>query len=156
MRTLPHMNKNIYHEKQFRNYCRCHAINNLYGRQIVTVGEFDKYCDAFDISHKISKGVSRRNYYFINNGGIDNIFGYILGAKGEKIGMHHYDYFKKKDIHLHPKSIGMIVYSQSHTFCVRMIDGVLYKIDSLSRSIQKVSVKMFERVGLGVIDVFRL
>jgi len=70
--------------------------------------------------------------------------------------MHHYDYFKKKDIRLHPKSIGMLVYSHSHTFCVRMIDGMLYKIDSLSRSIHKVSVKMFERVGLGVIDVFRL
>ena len=89
---------NLYHEKQFKNYCRCHAINNLCGNQIITVGEFDKYCDSFDITHNHEKGISRRNYYFINNGNTDNIFGYILQKKGYNIGMRHYDYYKKKTI----------------------------------------------------------
>lgn len=147
---------NLYHEKQFKNYCRCHAINNLCGNQIITVGEFDNYCDSFDISHKHEKGISRRNYYFINNGNTDNIFGYILHKKGYNIGMNHYDYYKKKTITLHKNSIGMIVYSHSHTFCVRNIHGTLYKIDSLSKTIQKINLRMFERPGFGIIDVFRL
>lgn len=145
----------LYHEKQYRNYCRCHALHNLIGKRLMTYTEFDNLCDTFDRTHNYDVGVSRRNYYFLNNGGIDNIFGFILREKGYQFNMKHYDYYRKKQIVIHPKSIGLILYSHSHTYCARMVNGVLYKIDSLGRTIQKVNPSLFQRPGVGVIDVFR-
>ena len=146
----------LYHEKQFRNYCRCHAIHNLFGKKMMTYTEFDNLCDMFDRTHNYTVGISRRNYYFINNGGTDNIFGYILDKKGIRVGMNHYDYYKTKKITLHPKSVGVILYGHSHTYCARLINGKLYKIDSLQRRIQQIPLSILQRKGVGVIDVFRL
>ena len=147
----------LYHEKQYRNYCRCHALHNLIGKKILSsFSEFDTLCDSFDRENKYDVGVSRRNYFFINNGNTDNIFGYILGKKGYHVRMNHYDYYKRKKIVPDPKSLGFIVYTHSHTYCVRNINGVLYQIDSMRRAIMPINTKLLERPGLGVIDVIRL
>lgn len=153
------MNKNIptlYHERQFRNYCRCHAIHNLIGKKLISYTEFDALCNAFDKSHSYDVGTSRRNYYFINNGGTDNIFGYILQQQNIQVGMTHYDYYKRKNITLHPTSIGVILYTHSHTYCARYIHNKLYMIDSLRHAITEIPIRVLERKGIGVIDVFRL
>ena len=38
----------LYHERQVGSYCRLHAINNLMGRQICSIREFDALCSEFD------------------------------------------------------------------------------------------------------------
>lgn len=155
--TVPMVDiKTLYHEKQYRNYCRCHALHNLFGKKLVSYTDFDRLCDEFDRMHKYDVGTSRRNYYFINNGGTDNIFGHVLQSKQIAVGMNHYDYYRTKQIKLHPKSIGLLLYSHSHTYCARLIDGKLYKIDSMQRRIQEIPLNILQRRGIGVIDVFRL
>jgi hypothetical protein len=86
----------MYHEKQRGNYCRCHAINNLLGFQLVSLAEFDKLCDEFDNIHKFARGSSKNHHLFYNNGQTDNIFGYIMQKKGLYVKMEQ------------PKGIGSI------------------------------------------------
>ena len=111
----------IYHEKQKGNYCRCHAINNMVGKQLITIVEFNKYCDAFDALNKFDKGSSKQKHYFYNNGGANNIFGYILQQKGYKPQMTHYDISKSKKVIQSRRLIGYIVYNRGHTYCIRKI-----------------------------------
>lgn len=144
---------NIYHEKQRGNYCRCHAINNLVGKQIVTTSEFDMLCDEYDTKHQYEKGVSRCRHYFINNGGTNNIFGHVFQKKGYSVTMTHYDYYKQKSIQDSDVTYGCIVYNMSHTFCIRRINGVLYKIDSMQRAPQRINMRLFQRRGYGIINV---
>ena len=68
--------------------------------------------------------------------------------------MTHYDYYKAKQITLHPKSIGVIIYNRGHTYCARLIDGKLHLIDSMRGRIQPISIASLQRRGLGVIDVY--
>ena len=148
-------NKNkIYHERQRGSYCRCHAINNLIGSHLVTFKEFDTLCDEYDKSKSYEKGTSRNKHYFINSGGSDNILGYCLRKKGKQVNMTHYDYYKAKQITLHPKSIGVIIYNRGHTYCARLISGKLHLIDSMRGNIQPISIASLQRRGLGVIDVY--
>lgn len=77
----------IYHEKQIGNYCRCHAINNLVGKQICSTQEFNRLCDEFDKKNGFTTPSSKLKYLFYNNGGTENIFGYILQKKGYTIKM---------------------------------------------------------------------
>ena len=59
----------MFHQKQFRNYCRCHAINNFLGYNAVSYQQFDKYCDEFDVKNNMPL-ISKNNCYFYNNGGM--------------------------------------------------------------------------------------
>ena len=145
----------IYQERQVGNYCRCHAINNLIGKKLVTIPEFNKYCDSFDVLQKFEKGSSRNKYFFYNNGLIDNIFGYILAQKGIHIKMEHYDFYKSKRIKPHTNlTIGYIVYNANHTYCVRYINNTPYLIDSMRSKPQKLpNVNILNRKGVGVIAI---
>ena len=145
----------VYHERQIGNFCRCHALNNLLGTRIVTTQEFNGLCDEFDNIHTYEKGCSRNKYFFINNGGEDNIFGYILHKKDTHYKMNHYDIYTNKTIIPHKNSIGFIVYNQNHTFCIRKIDSTFYLIDSMRSNIIKVNPQQYGRRGFGLIDIFR-
>ena len=143
----------IYHEKQVGNYCRLHAINNLIGKKLVSRKEFDNLCDSYDKFKKYVPGTSKRKYYFINNGGLDNIFGYVLTQKGYKIDMHHYSYHKRKIIKDSDISFGCIAFNRCHTFCIKRINGELYKIDSMARKPVKIKISQFLRKGFGLIRI---
>ena len=109
----------IYHERQVGNYCRCHALNNVMGMKVVTVQEFNKYCDEYDKQNGFELGCSKKNCFFYNNGNEDNIFGYILSKKGYNITMKHHDINKGSNISSGSKTIGYIVYNQRHTYCMK-------------------------------------
>lgn len=143
----------IYHEKQVGSYCRLHAINNLIGKKLVSTSEFDKLCDNYDKIKKYIKGTSKNRHYFINNGGTDNIFGFVLENKGYKPYMVHYNFYKQKRLNDSDVTFGCIVYNRSHTICVKRIDGILYKIDSMGRRPMKTSMRHFGRKGFGIINV---
>lgn len=147
---------NIYHERQKGNYCRCHAINNLVGKQICSLNTFNKLCDEFDKKNDFEVPSSKLKYIFYNNGGTDNIFGYILKKNNYKIKMTHYDYYKSKVIQLKndKKMLGFIVYNRCHTFCIRKIKDEYYLIDSMKSRIQKINPQSYcKRRNLGVICV---
>ena len=149
----------IYHEKQKGNYCRCHAINNLIGKQLITPKEFNTYCDEFDSLNKFDKGSSRNKHYFYNNGGTNNIFGYCLQKKGIKITMVHYDISKSKRITptLFNKAYGCILYNRGHTYCMRKINNNFYVINSMGRVPQKLNnLSLLQRKGVGIIIVNKL
>jgi len=151
----------IYHEKQRGNYCRLHAINNIIGKQICSVQNFDKYCDEFDKNNKFEKNTTRRHIFY-NNGGNDNIFGYVLNKTIKdstsdhdiKYNMEHYDFYKKKTIKTLPNTIGYLLYSQNHAFCIRKIDDQFYLIDSLRSKPTIVKPHIFcNKQKLGVIHI---
>lgn len=150
----------MYHEKQYKNYCRCHALNNLFGRKIVSYPQFDKHCDNFDKKNGFSSGFSRSKFGFYNFGGTNNIFGYVLKNSGINIKMIHYDYYKSKNINKvsSDKTIGFIVYNRNHTYCMRYNKNAKkgYIIDSLQSKIREVTnFNIFRRKGLGVIEVIQ-
>ena len=72
----------MYHEKQQGNYCMKHAINNLIGKELCSNKEFDIYCDELDKLNDFEKGVSKSKLFY-NNGGINNIFGYVMTKKND-------------------------------------------------------------------------
>lgn len=145
----------MYHEKQKGSYCRCHAINNLMGKQLVSLTEFDVYCDAFDKKSNFSPGSSKNKHFFYNNGETDNIFGYILQEKKVKITMEHYDFFGGQKIkHCNKGTMGYIVYNSRHTYCVRVMKGEFWLIDSMKSKPQKLNdLRCIERRGIGVIRI---
>jgi len=148
----------MYHEKQKGNYCRCHALNNLLGRQLVSLSEFDSLCDAFDKKNKFEIGSSRKKHIFYNNGLRDNIFGFILEEKDIQVDMVHYDYYRPKKIkHCNNRTMGYIVYNTGHTYCVRVIEGEYWLIDSMKSKPQKLNgLGVLERKGVGVIEIKKL
>ena len=145
----------MYHEKQKGNYCRCHALNNLLGKQIVTLRDFDVYCDAFDKKNHFDVGSSRKKYIFYNNGLTDNIFGYIMEDKGMRVEMNHYDYYRSKKIkHCEKGTLGYIVYNTQHTYCVRIVENEYWLIDSMRGKPCKLNnLQSLERKGIGVICI---
>ena len=148
----------MYHEKQKGSYCRCHALNNLLGRQVVSLSEFDSYCDAFDKKNKFEIGSSRKKHIFYNNGLRDNIFGYVLEEKGISVDMEHYDYYRPKKIkHCDKNTMGYIIYNMQHTWCVRVKDGEYWLIDSMRSKPQKLNdLRSVERKGVGVIRLQKI
>ena len=116
----------IYHQKQFKNYCRLHAINNLLGNQAFTFQEFENICDEFDKKNKFDNGFSKNTYSFYNNGGNNNIFGYLL-TKKYKIKMEPLD----NNLDINQNLLGIICFNTQHTWCVKNIDNKLFLIDSL-------------------------
>jgi hypothetical protein len=145
----------MYIEKQQGNYCRCHALNNLVGKPLISLKEFDIYCDEFDKKNHYDIGSSRNKYFFYNNGLTDNIFGYILQKKGFNIEMEHYDFYRPRKIRNCEKgTIGYIIYNTQHTWCVRVVDSEYWVIDSMKREVQKLNdLGSLERKGVGVILV---
>ena len=148
--------KHIYHEKQYGNYCRCHALNNLIGEQMLSRAEFDSLCDKYDKTHGFHTQVTRRTHLFCNNGGTDNIFGFCLEEKGYNIMMNHYDFYRNVVVKCSANTLGYIVYNAHHTYCVRIVDGEFYLIDSMRRGVQKLNdLRIIQRPGIGVIEVIR-
>ncbi len=146
----------MFHQKQKGNYCRCHAINNLFGRELVTLGEFDNYCNEFDKKNGFIRGSSRNTHLFYNNGGVNNIFGYIIKKKGIKIKMLHFDFYRTKKVKANNNAIGYIIYNRSHTYCVKINNGEKWIIDSMKARPTKIdSMTLFERRGIGIICVMR-
>lgn len=143
----------MFHQKQRGSYCRCHALNNLMGKELVTLKEFDNYCNEYDKLNAFAIGASRNGHLFYNNGGTDNIFGYILKKKGIIIKMDHYDYYQRKKIkHCDKGTMGYLVYNAQHTYCVRIVNGEKWMIDSMKPLPKKIAtMNIFERKGVGVI-----
>ena len=144
----------IFHERQIGNYCRCHAINNLFGKSICPLQLFIKYCDEYDKLNNMNS-LSRTKYIYYNNGNTDNIFGYIIEKAGFKIEMIHYDFYKPVKITILPQTIGMIVYNKSHTYCIRKYTNKFYLIDSMRTQIIELPnpVQYCKKNNLGVIVV---
>lgn len=153
--------REIYHEKQVGNYCRCHAMNNLFGSKIIPLPVFDKYCIEYDVKKNFEKNCSRRQIFY-NFGGIDNIFGYSLTQSGKNVNMEHHDFYNIKNIDIlkyKNKSgfIGFIVYNTYHTWCVRLINDKMYNIDSMRGNITEIkNNNALNHKMLGVISIFLL
>ena len=131
----------MFHQKQYKNYCRCHAINNLIGSNILSFTQFDKYCDEFDILNNMPL-ISKDGHYFYNNGGNNNIFGYIFNKLNYKIKLTTYflvtnktDVTRIELINTMLKNVniikGFLIFNNNHTWCIRKVNDKFYLIDSL-------------------------
>ena len=150
----------MYHEKQQGNYCMKHAINNLIGKELCSNKEFDIYCDELDKLNDFEKGVSKSKLFY-NNGGINNIFGYVMTKKNINVEFTYYSYEKTNSgifSNLKTKCLlGFIVYNKQHTYCVRRINNRYYLIDSMSSRIVEITDRFEQylcRKNLGLIGVY--
>jgi len=125
----------MFHQKQFRNYCRCHAINNFLGYSAISYQEFDKACDEFDKKNEMPL-ISKSNYYFYNNGGNDNIFGYIFNKLNFECKLTTFLNYNNVSVELTKINMkenkGFIIFNNHHTWCIRKYNNKYYLIDSLS------------------------
>jgi hypothetical protein len=144
----------LFHERQIGNYCRYHAVNNLFGKSICSLVTFNKYCNEYDKLNKMDR-ISKTKCVYYNNGDTDNIFGYIIQKAGYNIKMTHYDFYKPTKITLVSNTIGMILYNKSHTYCIRKYNNRFYLIDSIKLQIQEISdpIQYCEKANLGIIVV---
>lgn len=131
--------RNIYHQKQYQNYCRLHAVNNLLGYQKFSFEEFNKKCDEFDKKNNFVIGFSRRTCAFYNNGNEDNIFGYLLGNQFTM------EYFNNQNINK-DKLIGFICFNNNHTWCIRYFNNSYYLIDSLKNNINLINLNLISNL----------
>ncbi len=144
----------IYHERQRGNFCRLHALNNFIGKHMCNFAEFDRLCNAYDAINKVSKGTSKKHIFY-NNGGNDNIFGYVLDKSGYSYKMHHYDFYRNKTIKICSKTSGFILYTKQHTFCIKKhTDNKFYLIDSMKTKPRLVDpISYCKKINLGVIQL---
>jgi len=129
----------MFHQKQYKNYCRCHAINNFLGYDAISYQTFDNYCDEFDIKNNMPM-ISKKNQYFYNNGGNNNIFGYILEKLKYKCKLETY-YMDKNILELInlDKINGFIIFNNHHTWCIKKVKEEFYLIDSLKWMITRLN-----------------
>ena len=137
----------LYHEKQIGDFCRLHAINNLIGKQICTPKEFITYCNKFDQINKFVENCSAKKHFYYNNGGVNNIFGFVLYNKNYIVEMRTFDFNRKSDIPINnsKKLLGYIIFDKGHTWCIRKVNNEYFLIDSMKSSIIKVNLEMYIR-----------
>ena len=139
MYLCTYMPPKLYHQRQQGSYCRMHSLNNLIGREIVKLAEFDKYCDELDKENGFKIQCSKNYQEFFNNGGskgIENIFGYTLEKKGIHVRIIGYDRNRKESIKIEDKNdlLGVLCLSEGHVWAIRYYDNKFYIIDSLNGS----------------------
>lgn len=135
----------IYHQKQYKNFCRLHAINNLLGSCVFSFNEFNKYCDDFDKKNNFKIGFSKNSYAFYNNGENDNIFGYILEQKLLKSQKLKLEFINKNNLNISYDFIGFICFNNNHTWCIKIINNKLYLIDSLKANPIEINFNYFKK-----------
>lgn len=147
----------MFHQKQHKNYCRCHAINNFLGYFAILYTTFDNLCDEFDKKNNMPL-VSRKNQYFYNNGGNNNIFGYILNKLNFNYKLE--TFYNEKNVEKILNNIdeikGFFIFNSSHTWTIRLVNNDYYLIDSLKYIIQKLDLnqlKSYLRSNKGVIKI---
>ena len=147
----------LFHQSQQGSYCRLHAINNIIGREVCNIPDFNKLCDEFDKKNKFEINCSKNSHEFYNNGDSDNIFGYVMKNKGIDVRMIGYDRHRKTDINIEDFEdlLGAIVLQPGHTFCIRYYDNKWYVIDSLNGSEPEVQMNYFKNRNMGFLFVYR-
>ena len=147
----------LFHQRQQGSYCRYHSINNIIGRQICTIAEFDQYCDELDTKNKFEVKCSKNSQEFYNNGDADNIFGYTMKKKGIDIKMESFDRHRKKPINITDTIdlLGAFVLSPGHVWCVRYVDEKWFVIDSMNSSEPEVQMNYFQNKNFAFIFVWR-
>lgn len=147
----------MFHQKQFKNYCRCHAINNFLGYYAVLYTTFDNFCDEFDKKNGMPL-LSKNNYIFYNNGGNNNIFGHIL----DKFNLNYKleTFYNEKNVDKILENIdeikGFFIFNLSHTWTIKKHGNKYYLIDSLKRNIRVLSLvelKLHLMSNKGVIKI---
>jgi hypothetical protein len=151
----------MFHQKQFRNYCRCHAINNFLGYEAIVYSNFDNSCDEFDKKNEMPL-ISKSNYYFYNNGGNNNIFGHIFKKLNFKCKLETIMNYKTNNSALEISNIniekvkGFIIFNNHHTWCIRKHENKFFIIDSLSwmiKSLNNNEVKKYLMNQKGIICI---
>lgn len=150
----------FFHQKQQSSYCRLHAVNNLIGREICSIPDFNKYCDELDKKYNFKNNCSKNYQEFYNNGGIkgnENIFGYVLEKKGINVRIIGFDRHRKEPINITDTEdlLGAFCLSPGHVWCVRYYDDKWYVIDSLNGSEPEVKMNYFQNKGLVFLFVYR-
>lgn len=130
------MNSNIYYEKQQGDLCRLHSINAYFGYKKLDQSDFFKYCSEYD---ELIKGLKTQGMDGFSEGRC--IISYILDKLDSKyiflIPINSYNGIRNHiDINRYNKLIPTLwcyfEFNKGHVWLNKKINGIWYKIDSIS------------------------
>ena len=130
------MNSNIYWERQSGDLCRLHSINAYFGFKKLDQNSFFNYCSEYD---GIIKGLKTQGMDGFSEGRC--IISYILDKLDSKyiflIPINSYNGIRNHiDIDrynkLIPKLLCYFEFNKGHVWINKKINGIWYKIDSIS------------------------
>ena len=112
----------MYLQRQKKDLCRMHAINNFYQGEVLSEKKFLEYCLKFDKHYQVLN--SREYSYFIDG---DCLISFILreisGLKTKIVYGQEIKKYQFKDV---------FVFNYSHIWVRKYINGQWYNFDSLS------------------------
>lgn len=130
------MNSNIYWERQSGDLCRLHSINAYFGFKKLDHNSFFKYCSEYD---DVIKGLKTQGMDGFSEGRC--IISYILDKLDSKyiflIPINSYNGIRNHiDIDRYTKLIPKLwcyfEFNKGHVWLNKKINGIWYKIDSIS------------------------
>tara|TARA_B110000967_G_C18797331_1_gene516498 strand:- start:68 stop:808 length:741 start_codon:yes stop_codon:yes gene_type:complete len=130
------MNSNIYWERQSGDLCRLHSINAYFGFKKLDQNSFFNYCSEYD---ELIKGLKTQGMDGFSEGRC--IISYILDKLDSKyiflIPINSYNGIRNHiDIDrynkLIPKLLCYFEFNKGHVWINKKINGLWYKIDSIS------------------------
>ena len=130
------MNSNIYWERQSGDLCRLHSINAYFGFKKLDQNSFFNYCSEYD---ELIKGLKTQGMDGFSEGRC--IISYILDKLDSKyiflIPINSYNGIRNHiDIDrynkLIPKLLCYFEFNKGHVWINKKINGIWYKIDSIS------------------------
>jgi len=150
------MNSNIYCERQQGDLCRLHSINAYFGFKKLDQSDFVKYCSEYD---ELMKGLKTQGMDGFSEGRC--IISYILDRLDNKyiflIPINSYNGIRNHiDIDRYNKLIQTLwcyfEFNKGHVWLNKKINGIWYKIDSIS-GVNKIDSPIIKNNGyLLVID----
>lgn len=116
----------FYYENQQGGLCRKHALNAFFGKELLKVEDFYRFCDLFDKACGQPKGTSKTWVYVDNDW---NLISYVIYAI-RKV------YFRFYSLnHFPPEGINNMdcgfQFDKGHIWFIKKDKGRWYRIDSM-------------------------
>ena len=130
------MNSNIYWERQSGDLCRLHSINAYFGFKKLDQNSFFNYCSEYD---ELIKGLKTQGMDGFSEGRciisyildkLDSKYIFLIPIKSYNNIRNHIDIDRYNK--LIPKLLCYFEFNKGHVWINKKINGLWYKIDSIS------------------------
>ncbi len=146
-----------YWERQQGDLCRMHALNAFFGKPEITPDTFYKQCDEFDkyTYERYGLSITSRSYNTLT--GRYNILSWILRKYNVWLQYLPNAFGKKIELPPHTHSNFMFVYNSGHIWGIKVINGVVWAIDSLGSGPVRIDMKQIGQMqNIGIMYTVHL
>lgn len=131
------MHYDIYFQTQSGGLCRLHSLNGYFGKEKISIAEFNKLQNEYDNEYKkkFNFDSTCKNFDIVASDQ-KNIVNYILKKNGVYTRYYAINQLYKKPINTYIQDIiqgeFFFVYNESHIWGCRLKNGKWFKVDSIS------------------------